>query len=473
MIPNLTWHAFLLLVLPGLALALVLVQASSTDQTCSADDGSCSNSEKECTHLHPQCQNFARYGECIYNPRWMQDNCRKACQLCFEPQGECHDLHADCPSWASYMECQANPGYMMRACPVSCWQCINVADLKEQGLSQEEIDHRQRFVQTDFGLWQAIPEPDLDDQVKKMIFQMEYYMRNLTNIGPGTLCNNVYHECMQRVAQGQCQDNLTVMLGHCSLACRMCDHIDLFQKCRRKKSTTKAAVATDLKTIFRNLKNQGATNIVDSKDIENYSEDEWVFSMDQTVWLSDMEIETPKMLESIKHLEWKEASATIYADNSLDIKAPDRTGETTLCGVTCSKVHLPVAALRESIATLLKIPPTHLQTLEFFHYQKGQRFATHHDFQLHDRWKQSGTRVLTVYIVLQAPTKGGGMGFPELDWMLVYQPKVLIWPNVQSKDLLQPLERLKSEQLPVVEGDLYGVYAVVRQYPYDEDEPCA
>jgi hypothetical protein len=32
---------------------------------------------------------------------------------------------------------------------------------------------------------------------------------------------------------------------------------------------------------------------------------------------------------------------------------------------------------------------------------------------------------------------------------------------------------MKSEQLPVVAGEMYGVYAWVRQYPYDESNPCA
>lgn len=55
-----------------------------------------------------------------------------------------------------------------------------------------------------------------------------------------------------------------------------------------------------------------------------------------------------------KNLEWKKASATIYAANSHDILVAPRLIE-------------PV------------------QTLEFVLYQKGQRFATHHDFQLRDR----------------------------------------------------------------------------------------
>jgi hypothetical protein len=64
---------------------------------------------------------------------------------------------------------------------------------------------------------------------------------------------------------------------------------------------------------------------------------------------------------------------------------------------------------------------------------------------------------VNAYIVLQAPTKGGGR-----------------IPGTRSKDLVQPLEWLKSEQLPVVEGDLYGMYAVMmQQYPYDEVKACA
>jgi hypothetical protein len=128
--------------------------------------------------------------------------------------------------------------------------------------------------------------------------------------------------------------------------------------------------------------------------------------------------------------------------------------------------------LISTIANLLQVDTSNMQSLEFVHYKRGERFATHHDFRLHDQWKHSGNRVLTVFLALQTPERGGGFGFPDLDWLLIEKPQLLVWPNV-GKNPKFPLERVKSEQLPIVEGELYGVYTWVRQYPYDESNPCA
>ena len=118
-----------------------------------------------------------------------------------------------------------------------------------------------------------------------------------------------------------------------------------------------------------------------------------------------------------------------------------------------------------------------MDPLEFVHYQKGQRRKPIHDFDIHDHWKSSGHVVLTIFVVLQAPDKGGAFGFPDLDWTIVDSPEVLIWPNIkpEKNEELQRnewLETMKSEQLPVVEGELYGVYVRVREYPSYPNSHC-
>jgi hypothetical protein len=71
--------------------------------------------------------------------------------------------------------------------------------------------------------------------------------------------------------------------------------------------------------------------------------------------------------------------------------------------------------------------------------------------------KASGTQVLSIYMILEAPIKGGNFGFPQLDWLLVEEPQILlVWPNVKSLDPESSLERMKSEQLPVEKGQLYA-----------------
>jgi hypothetical protein len=94
-----------------------------------------------------------------------------------------------------------------------------------------------------------------------------------------------------------------------------------------------------------------------------------------------------------------------------------------------------------------------------------------------------------MYVILSNPTKGGNVGFPDFDWLIVDEPQVLVWPNavIESSDTTTtsttdrgdsarrpgPLPRMKNEQLPVVDGELFGAHIWVREYVYDETNPCA
>lgn len=81
---------------------------------------------------------------------------------------------------------------------------------------------------------------------------------------------------------------------------------------------------------------------------------------------------------------------------------------------------------------------------------------------------------MTVFIVIQSPEEGGAFGFQEYDWLQIPEPKVLVWPNVVSAGQgVEGLRRMKSEQLPVVKGEMYGVYTTLREFPYDSENPCA
>ncbi len=134
-----------------------------------------------CRDLDKNCRDFALRGECFANPDWMVNNCPKACGSC-NPQlstEECVDLHSSCPKWAhDDLECFGRPGYMMRACRASCWQCIDNNDAVLQGKSKEERDRIVKFSQTDFGLWQSIPETidaAYNNKVRQHILDMGRY----------------------------------------------------------------------------------------------------------------------------------------------------------------------------------------------------------------------------------------------------------------------------------------------------------
>ena len=471
------WTLFLILT----CISLVVVRAKTDEwyQECQAGEcGYGGSGSSTCYDLNDteECRGFALRGECKANSNWMHTNCRKSCGICVVNQEECSDLHSNCPQWAGELECFTNPAYTSRACRKSCWLCVNETELREQGLTEDEIQRRIRFSQTDFGLWQSIPQQEETEKVREKIQQMGDYMKKLENVGPGTLCNNQFHECAIWTFEKGCEDEMEFMLPHCSLACQFCDIIEEFHDCRSSERSEDAIPFGLMDSIVPHLfHSKNAQNLLEA-NLEDKRPGEWVLSLPKNAIWELPELETQSLLGILKAeksngLEWVEASAVNFKDSSTQTVAA-RSGRSAVCSSECRKSHPSMDAFVSAIAKLLQIDTSYLQSLEFVHYRSGERFATHHDFRLHDQWKHSGNRVLTVFIALQNPEKGGGFGFPDLDWMFVEKPQLLVWPNVGRNPNL-PLERMKNEQLPVVEGELYGVYAWVRQYPYDEVNPCA
>ena len=451
-------------------------------QECQGDECGYSASSRgnaNCQDEQADCRKFALAGECKTNPSWMLQTCQQSCGLCFskDPQDEpCKDMHTSCSQWSNELECFANPLFMSRACPKSCWLCVNATDLREEGLSEKEITRRIRFSQTDFGLWQSIPESN-HDKVKKLVVEMGRYTHNLEKTGPGTLCNNQFHECAQWIVEnGGCEANLEFMLAHCSLACKYCDVIEQFHDCRTTRPVNTPISFVDVRAIQMHLSHDmGAENALRTFP-EKLESNEWIFVLEHSDLWKSSEDTLKELSRAVKSesgpLRWRDASLESFADLPPD-KRPTRSGRLATCDKLCQKKSPAFASLAASIADLLQVQPQFLQSLEFVHYKRGERFSAHHDFRIHDQWKHSGNRVLTVFVSIQNPEEGGNFGFPEYDWLQVSKPQVIVWPNVASKTPLEALGRMKSEKLPVVYGEMYGVYAVLRQYPYDSSNSCA
>ena len=79
-----------------------------------------------CTDKSQHCNYWARNGECQKNPSYMNESCRKSCNLCNGGGGggqNCNDKSRNCNYWASTGECSRNPAYMRPNCAKSCNFC--------------------------------------------------------------------------------------------------------------------------------------------------------------------------------------------------------------------------------------------------------------------------------------------------------------------------------------------------------------
>jgi ShK domain-like len=426
----------------------------------------------------------------------MHLNCQRSCGLCQDEEKDrdqddsCVDKHSNCQTWGEEMECYANPAYMSGACPATCGICVNVHDLQKQGLSQEEIRQRQQFAETDFGLWQAIPKDSSNaDAVREHIRDMGRYIQQLQDegrIGRGTACNNQYHDCAKWAAAdtNDCESNINFMISHCSLICQYCHVVEQYHTCRQKKRSESekpfhnvASVRTNLMTTY-----SGATNLAEgtcsASNAQSDNDAEWVVSLEwRDLWGDDATVEraTNELMKMLKNdkFEWiddrvhKDIAAVTYDGN----EAMDRSGQILTISHQLSSEQ-PFQDFISRISQMLQIPRQNLE-IEFVRYYKGERHAAHADYRIHDSWKPSGSRVLSIYVVLQRPDQGGNFGFPALHWLLVDNPKVLVWPNVRVEgDSIKPLSKLENEQLPVVDGELYAAHLWVHEYTFDPFGKC-
>ena len=265
------------------------------------------------------------------------------------------------------------------------------------------------------------------------------------------------------------------MLSTCSLACQFCDIIEEYHLCKRDKGQPYRKLFGNLTTIQLHLFHQmDAQNLLQSFSDE-LSQGEWIYQLDYSALWKNPTQDREKLLEAVKAeqgpLEWKEA----WGKDSTGVSRSqsERSGKMATCGQFCQESEPTFGALATGVAELLQVGVEYLQPLEFVHYQRGERFAAHEDFRVHDQWRHSGHRVLTVFIGLQQPERGGSFGFPEYDWLMVPKPPILVWPNVMSSSPSEGLRRMKNEQLPVVEGEMFGVYITIRQYPYESGNACS
>jgi hypothetical protein len=425
--------------------------------------------------------------------------CQSSCGLCAEnidldQDDLCVDKHSNCQHWANEMECYANPAFMSGACSSSCQICVNKKELRKDGVSEEEIQQRQIFAETDFGLWQSIPKDNNEDVVRSRIINMGRYIEQLKQdgrIGRKTVCNNQFHDCAiwATTATNDCESNIDFMISHCSLVCQYCHVVEQYHSCRRNKRQPTAQPFHDVATVRQHLltTHKGALNLLEDSCSANNTNDnhtidnEWIISLD---WhsLFDDEVESiqlkKKLMEMLKsdEVEWLDAidhndlASTTFDDS----KAIDRTGK-ILTAFNQLNTKTPFQTFLVRISNLLTVPIKYLE-VEFVRFQRGERHATHSDFRIHDSWKPSGSRVLSVYVVLQQPDSGGNYGFPDFDWLLVESPEVLVWPNIHlegdATNSVKPLLKFQNEQLPVVDGELYAAHLWAHEYPFHTDGMC-
>jgi prolyl 4-hydroxylase len=157
-------------------------------------------------------------------------------------------------------------------------------------------------------------------------------------------------------------------------------------------------------------------------------------------------------------------------DGSFDaVQSTGRTSENAWCSERAECRQDPVVQnVMNRMGKILDIPPENSEDLQLLKYEVSQFYNSHHDYIGHQRDRQCGPRILTVFMYLNDEgLRGGGTRFTDLD--ITVQPKVgraLIWPSVYDSDPMNKDPRMMHEAMAVEEGTKFGANGWIHMYDY-------
>ena len=375
----------------------------------------------------------------------------------------CTDKHGYCDLWAEKGECLINPIYMRNACKRSCWVCVDYGS--------DERDLMEMYVRMDLGVNQ---DHSNSEDVKQVIRDMEDYAtgtmsdrENYTDY-MREKCTNRDMSCARWAVEGLCSIQSKYMFSNCLLACRKCHIIEDIERCQRKdddyqKNRMSVFQNGHIHAIFENiLSNSDANDEKNNKaTVQVIKNDPWILQWDD--YLSKEEcnhlIDLIENNSNNKVLSWKNQGDDHWG-KSFSTMLCDTTSKCAYDKVFEKTVH--------KISDMLQIPIRNFEYGRFVKYKRGQSQGVHHDYIEEDSWMPSGVRCISILLFLSEVDEGGAEGFPDLDWMFI-EPKagrLVVYTSVLNNNPFRIDSRMTREALPVVKdtsGPKYGLELWVHQ----------
>mmetsp|Transcript_32264 Transcript_32264/g.96757 ORF Transcript_32264/g.96757 Transcript_32264/m.96757 type:complete len:490 (-) Transcript_32264:717-2186(-) len=136
---------------------------------------------------------------------------------------KCEDDHEECEGWAEEAECMDNPDFMVEQCKKSCRVCF------EPGVHAFAIGVEQRV---DFYDSDDIREHTIDNIRKTLHYMVDEVMVNEKFLVVRRDCFNHDAKCSYWAAQGDCDgSDEEWMAKHCSPACQSCLSVEYRHRC--------------------------------------------------------------------------------------------------------------------------------------------------------------------------------------------------------------------------------------------------
>uniref|UniRef100_A0A7S1GNL2 Fe2OG dioxygenase domain-containing protein n=1 Tax=Cyclophora tenuis TaxID=216820 RepID=A0A7S1GNL2_CYCTE len=337
-----------------------------------------------------------------------------------------------------------------------------------------------------YGVMQTIM-PDKVEDITQILKDMEKYVdaiRQDAGSSPEILavmeeeCQNKHAQCAYWKTLGECLKNPTYMKINCGPVCQSCDHIGMLTRCPLDPNEPNAWEAGDLNAYFYNLTTHEAYKQYEPKvwSRPSYAGGDTILTADYKIgpWVVTLENfltqdEADRMIElgTIEGYERSADTGKINPDGTFGKNVNERrTSHNAWCLERCYRD--PVSQdIMARIENITNIPDINQEYLQLLRYEPGQFYRTHHDYVENQVNRQSGPRMLTVFLYLNDVLAGGATNFPHLD-ITVYpkRGRVLIWPSVQDSDPNIIDGRTKHQALEVEKGIKYAANAWVHMRDY-------
>jgi len=381
---------------------------------------------------------------------------------------DCNDMNKECDSWAGQGECDANPKYMLQYCRRSCEVCPDQieAELARQraleNMSEDDLKHG-----LDMGVKQDLVVPTFnvfEENSVARISKSRQFMKDdpVQNKELRELAQNTHAQCTAWAIAGECEKNPAYMITKCCPACMTCNQLSIEGRCPVDPDAKQAWQPGDLNKMFERLANEP---YLSKYDVNVLSRDPWVITMDNVLTAEEAEI-----LIELGANEGYVRSSDVgkrLADGTFDSKVSDfRTSYNAWCQDDCYRDPVTTRVI-ERISNLTGIDDTNSEYLQMLKYEPGQYYKAHHDYIVHNRDRQQGVRILTVFLYLNDVEEGGGTNFDTLD--ITVEPKTgraLLWPSVLDDEPHEKDGRTTHQALPVIAGVKYGANAWFHQYDF-------
>jgi prolyl 4-hydroxylase len=379
----------------------------------------------------------------------------------------CVDQHQNCPLWSTQGKCQDSKAYMETYCQKSCGVCGSGSN------STENVD---------MGVTQII-DAKLATEIQNRIAASQEYV-NMISKDPQykklmELCKNNHESCAFWSVIGECEKNPGYMKTKCSPSCFSCDQLSVETRCPiNLTETPNIWEPGDVNKFFTNLTTmdeykQYGVKVLSApdylpgdsaeKEVDYLVNGPWAVLLEN--FISDEEADRLIELGAAEGYERSSDVGKEKADGTFDHHIGyGRTSHNSWCQKECYKD--PVAQrVIERITNVTNIPEANSEYLQMLRYEVGEHYQTHHDYIPHQLQRQSGVRILTVYMYLNDVEEGGGTSFTNLGPLTVTPKKgaALIWPSVLDERPHTKDERTMHAALPVIKGVKYGANAWIHQ----------